>query len=169
MVPASAPRSCAGSSGECSTRCWRSNYRTRMITDLTTNAGNVNYLGTAKSGAMDFAHSVISKDRSPRSPEAQAKYKILTLEYDVAQAFYKELLAKKSSAELGASMETQQMGEQIHILAAAGLPEAPSFPDRTLFALGGLGAGLYAWDRSYSVASSQETIPAACFAFSNRH
>ena len=113
-----------------------------MITDLTTNAGNVNYLGTAKSGAMDFAHSAISKDRSPRSPEAEAKYKILTLEYDVAQAFYKELLAKKSSAELGASMETQQMGEQMHILAAAGLPEAPSFPDRTLFALGGLGAGL---------------------------
>jgi uncharacterized protein involved in exopolysaccharide biosynthesis len=90
---------------------------------------------------MDAKLLAISKDRSPRSPEAEAKYKILALEYDVAQAFYKELLAKKSSAELSASMEYQQQGEQMHILVTAGLPEAPSFPDRTPFALWGLGAG----------------------------
>ena len=91
---------------------------------------------------MDARLLAISKDRSPRSPEAEAKYKILTLEYDVAQAFYKELLFKKSSAELGANLENQQLGEQMHILSAAGLPEVPSFPDRPLFSLGGLGAGL---------------------------
>jgi uncharacterized protein involved in exopolysaccharide biosynthesis len=77
---------------------------------------------------MDAHLLAISKGRSPRSPEAEAKYKILTLEYDVAQAFYKDLLAKKSSSELGASMETQQMGEQMHMLGAAGLPESPVFP-----------------------------------------
>jgi uncharacterized protein involved in exopolysaccharide biosynthesis len=98
----------------------------------------------AKRGLVEMdAHLLaISKDRSPRSPEAEAKYKILTLEYDVAQAFYKDLLAKKNSAALGTSMENQQLGEQMHILAAAGLPDAPAFPNRTLFALGGLGAGL---------------------------
>jgi len=90
---------------------------------------------------MDAHLLAIGKDRSPRSPEAEAKYKILALEYDVAQAFYKVLLAKKNSAALAESMEVQQLGEQMHILVAAGLPEAPSFPDRTLFALGGLGAG----------------------------
>jgi capsular polysaccharide biosynthesis protein len=51
-------------------------------------------------------------------------------------------LAKKSSAELGTSMESQQEGEQMHILATAGLPDSPSFPNRPLFAAGGLGAGL---------------------------
>jgi len=30
----------------------------------------------------------------------------------------------------------------MHILAAAGLPESPSFPNRPLFAAGGMGAGL---------------------------
>jgi uncharacterized protein involved in exopolysaccharide biosynthesis len=91
---------------------------------------------------MDAHLLAISKDRSPRSPEAEAKYKILALEYDVAQAFFKDLLAKKNSAALSASMEYQQQGEQMHILATAGLPEAPSFPERPLFALWGLGAGL---------------------------
>ena len=55
---------------------------------------------------------------------------------------YKDLLAKKSSAELGTSMENQQQGEQMHILAAAGLPDSPSFPNRPVFAAGGFGAGL---------------------------
>jgi uncharacterized protein involved in exopolysaccharide biosynthesis len=109
--------------------------------------GTTEFLGRqvdkAKRGLVEMdAHLLaISKDRSPRSPEAEANYKILALEYEVAQAFYKDLLAKKSSAELGASIESQQMGEQMHILVAAGLPEAPSFPERPLFALGGLGAG----------------------------
>lgn len=34
------------------------------------------------------------------------------------------------------------MGEQWHVLNPAGLPDAPDFPNRLLFALGGLGAGL---------------------------
>jgi uncharacterized protein involved in exopolysaccharide biosynthesis len=92
---------------------------------------------------MDAHLLAISKDRSPRSPEAEAKYKILTLEYDVAQAFYKDLLAKKNAAALAESMEVQQLGEQMHIAVAAGLPESPDFPERPLFALWGLGAGLF--------------------------
>jgi capsular polysaccharide biosynthesis protein len=51
-------------------------------------------------------------------------------------------LAKKSSAALGTSMESQQEGEQMHILSTAGLPDSPSFPSRPMFAAGGLGAGL---------------------------
>lgn len=91
---------------------------------------------------MDAHLLAISRDRSPRSPEAEAKYKILTIEYDVAQAFYKDLLAKKNAAALAESMENQQLGEQMLILSTAGLPEAPAFPDRPLFASWGLGAGL---------------------------
>jgi uncharacterized protein involved in exopolysaccharide biosynthesis len=114
---------------------------------------------------MDARLLAISKDRSPRSPEAEAKYKILTLEHDVAQAFYKELLFKKNSAELGASMENQQLGEQMHILSTAGLPEAPAFPDRPLSALWGLGTGLLlgigraVWPIRKAKAERQAAIP----------
>ena len=84
----------------------------------------------------------VYQSRTAMSPNVEEQYKLLTRDNDNAQAFYKDLLAKKSSAELGTSMESQQQGEQMHILAAAGLPDSPSFPNRPLFAAGGLGAGL---------------------------
>jgi uncharacterized protein involved in exopolysaccharide biosynthesis len=84
----------------------------------------------------------VYQSRTAMSPNIEEQYKVLTRDNDNAQAFYKDLLAKKSSADLGSSMETQQQGEQMHILAAAGLPESPSFPNRPLFAAGGMGAGL---------------------------
>jgi polysaccharide chain length determinant protein (PEP-CTERM system associated) len=84
----------------------------------------------------------IYQSRTAMSPTVEEQYKLLTRDNDNAQAFYKDLLAKKSSAALGSSMENQQEGEQMHILAAAGLPDSPSFPNRPLLAAGGLGAGL---------------------------
>jgi len=80
--------------------------------------------------------------RTSMSPSVEEQYKVLTRDNDNAQAFYKDLLTKKSSAELGTSMENQQQGEQMHILVTASLPDSPSFPNRPLFAAGGLGAGL---------------------------
>jgi len=80
--------------------------------------------------------------RTAMSPSIEEQFKLLTRDNDNNEAFYKDLLAKKNAAALSASMENQQLGEQMHILVAAGLPEAPSFPDRPLFALWGLGAGL---------------------------
>jgi uncharacterized protein involved in exopolysaccharide biosynthesis len=84
----------------------------------------------------------VYQSRTSMSPSVEEQYKLLTRDDDNAQAFYKDLLAKKSSAALGTSMESQQEGEQMHILATAGLPESPSFPNRPLFAAGGLVAGL---------------------------
>jgi uncharacterized protein involved in exopolysaccharide biosynthesis len=80
--------------------------------------------------------------RTNMSPGVEEQYKLLTRDNDNAQAFYKDLLAKKSSAGLGSDMENQQQGEQMNILAAAGMPDSPSFPNRPIFAAGGLGAGL---------------------------
>jgi uncharacterized protein involved in exopolysaccharide biosynthesis len=98
----------------------------------------------AKSHLVDLDSKLlaIGKNRSSRSPEAEAPYKVLALEYEAAELFYKERLVKQNSAELGLDMESQQMGEQMHILASAGLPEAPDFPNRPLLALWGLGAGI---------------------------
>ena len=84
----------------------------------------------------------VYQSRTSMSPTVEEQYKLLTRDNDNAQAFYRDLLAKRSSAGLGTSMENQQEGEQMHIVATAGLPDAPSFPVRPLLAAGGLGAGL---------------------------
>jgi len=84
----------------------------------------------------------IYQSRTSMSPSVEQQYKLLTRDNDNAQAYYKELLAKKSSAALGTSMESQQQGEQMHIISTAGLPDAPTFPNRPLLAAGGLGVGL---------------------------
>jgi len=84
----------------------------------------------------------VYQGRTNMSPTVEEQYKLLTRDNDNAQAFYKDLLAKRSSAGLGTSMENQQEGEQMHIAASAGLPESPSFPVRPLLAAGGFGVGL---------------------------
>ncbi len=84
----------------------------------------------------------VYQSRTSMSPSVEEQYKLLTRDNDNAQAFYKELLAKKSSAALGTSMENQQQGEQMHIISPAGVPDAPTFPNRPLLAAGGLGVGL---------------------------
>lgn len=84
----------------------------------------------------------VYQSRTAMSPTIEEQYKALTRDYDNAQNFYRDLLAKKSSSELAASMETEQQGEQMRVLQPAGLPESPSFPNRPLFAGAGLGAGL---------------------------
>jgi len=80
--------------------------------------------------------------RTAMSPAIEEQYRELTRDYDNAQTFYRELLAKKSSAEMANNMETEQQGEQMVILTPAGLPADPSFPVRPIMAAGGLGVGL---------------------------
>jgi uncharacterized protein involved in exopolysaccharide biosynthesis len=84
----------------------------------------------------------VYQSRTSMSPNVEEQYKLLTRDNDNAQTFYKELLAKRSSAALGTSMENQQQGEQMHILSPAGMPDSPTFPNRPLLAAGGLGVGL---------------------------
>jgi uncharacterized protein involved in exopolysaccharide biosynthesis len=76
------------------------------------------------------------------SPAVEEQYKQLTRDYDTAQKFYDDLLAKKSQSEMQTDMERRQQGEQMNVLNSASLPESPSFPVRWMFAGGGLGGGL---------------------------
>jgi uncharacterized protein involved in exopolysaccharide biosynthesis len=80
--------------------------------------------------------------RTAMSPNIEEEYKTLVRDNDTAEAFYRDLLAKKFSAQLSVNMETQQLGEQMYIAATANLPEAPEFPVRPLSALWGLGVAL---------------------------
>jgi len=76
------------------------------------------------------------------SPAVEEQYKLLTRDYDTAQKFYNDLMAKKSQSEMQTDMERRQQGEQMRLLNPASLPDWPSFPNRLTFAGGGLGAGL---------------------------
>jgi capsular polysaccharide biosynthesis protein len=63
-------------------------------------------------------------------------------DYETAQKFYNDLLAKKNESEMQTDMERRQQGEQMSLLNPANPPDSPSFPNRLLFAGGGLAAGL---------------------------
>src|SRR5580698_511459 len=80
--------------------------------------------------------------RLQASPLVAAKYKELTRDYQTAQQFYDSLLSKKNQSQMGTELELQQQGEQFRIMDDANLPEAPTFPNRTSFALGGLAVGI---------------------------
>jgi protein tyrosine kinase modulator len=76
------------------------------------------------------------------SPAVEEQYKGLMRDYETAQKFYNDLLAKKNESEMQTDMERRQQGEQMSLLNPASLPDVPSFPNRLLFAGGGLAAGL---------------------------
>ena len=83
----------------------------------------------------------IYQSRVALSPAVDQQYKELTRDYESAQKTYSELLTKKAQAEIQTAMEREQQGEQMHVQEPANLPSKPSFPNRLIFAGGGLGAG----------------------------
>src|SRR6266700_3618350 len=84
----------------------------------------------------------VFQGRVALSPAIEEQYKQLTRDYDTAQKFYGDRLANRKQAEMQTAMEREQQGEQMSILNAASLPDDPSFPNRPLFAAGGLALGL---------------------------
>jgi uncharacterized protein involved in exopolysaccharide biosynthesis len=80
--------------------------------------------------------------RIQSSPAVEEQYKVLMRGYQTALDSYNDLLKRKTEAEEGVNLEKKQEGEQLTVLDAANLPDKPSFPNRPLFALGGLAGGL---------------------------
>jgi uncharacterized protein involved in exopolysaccharide biosynthesis len=76
------------------------------------------------------------------SPMVEQQYKELTRDYQTALAFYNEILTKKNESEMARDLEKRQQGEQFQVMDPANLPENPTFPNRQLFAGGGLAGGL---------------------------
>ncbi|MGA8212744.1 MAG: Wzz/FepE/Etk N-terminal domain-containing protein [Candidatus Sulfotelmatobacter sp.] len=83
----------------------------------------------------------VHQSRVAASPSIEEEYKELARDYDNAQKVYQDDLAKQSTSKM-ASQAEQQPGEQMALLDPATLPNSPNFPNRLLFAGGGLGAGL---------------------------
>ena len=76
------------------------------------------------------------------SPDVEAQYNQLNADYLGAQKAYNDLKSKQSDLEMQTDMEAQQKGELMRLVIPASLPDKPDFPNRWLFAGGGLGAGL---------------------------
>lgn len=80
--------------------------------------------------------------RVASSPGVEEEYKELARDYDNAQKVYQDDLAKQSTSKMATQAEQDQQGQRMSLLIPADLPDTPSFPNRLLFAGGGLGAGL---------------------------
>ncbi len=76
------------------------------------------------------------------SPVVEEQFKQTSRDYETALKFYNELLTKRNESEMATKLERGQQGEQFRVMDPANLPEKPSFPNRPLFAGGGIGAGL---------------------------
>lgn len=76
------------------------------------------------------------------TPTVQEQYSKLTRDRQTALDFYNSLLKRKDDAQMATDLERRQESENFRVLDPPSLPQVPSFPNRQLFALGGLIAGL---------------------------
>jgi capsular polysaccharide biosynthesis protein len=57
--------------------------------------------------------------------------------------FYNSLLKKMNESSMATALEHRQQGEQFTIMDSPNLPDAPTFPNRYVFAGGGFAFGLF--------------------------
>jgi polysaccharide chain length determinant protein (PEP-CTERM system associated) len=84
----------------------------------------------------------VLQGRVQESPVVEQQFKDITRDYQTASEDYNDLLKKHNSSELANHLENQQESEQFKIFDPPSLPSQPSFPNKLLFAGGGLGGGL---------------------------
>jgi len=75
-------------------------------------------------------------------PAVAQQYKALTRDYQTALNIYNDLLKKQNDSEMSRDLLRRQQGEQFRVLDPPSLPQQPTFPNRRLFAFGGLAGGL---------------------------
>ena len=76
------------------------------------------------------------------SPVVEEQYKELNRGYQTALDSYSELQKNLYASRMAVDLENKQQGEQFNVLDPANLPDNPSYPNRPMFALGGLAGGL---------------------------
>jgi polysaccharide chain length determinant protein (PEP-CTERM system associated) len=80
--------------------------------------------------------------RLQMSPVVEQQYKEITRDHQSALQFYNDLLSKRDQSGMATDLQRRQEGGQLRVMDPADLPAKPSFPNKPLFALGGLGLGL---------------------------
>jgi len=83
----------------------------------------------------------VYESRIEQSPMVEQQYKQITRDHDTALKFYNSLLTKMNESSMATALEQRQQGEQFSVMDPPNLPESPKFPNRTMFAAGGLLAG----------------------------
>lgn len=84
----------------------------------------------------------VIQGRIESSPAIQQEFKALTLGHQTALDFYNDLLKRRNESQMATTLENQEQAEKFRVLDPPSMPERPSFPNRQLFTLGGLCAGL---------------------------
>jgi uncharacterized protein involved in exopolysaccharide biosynthesis len=82
------------------------------------------------------------QSRIQLTPVVEEEHKQLTRDYQQSLAFYNDLLRKKQQSQLATNLEMRQQGEYFRVMDPPNLPESPTYPNRPLIALGGLGGGI---------------------------
>ena len=77
------------------------------------------------------------------APRTEQEMFTLNRDYNKLHENYLNLLNKKLDAQMAEKLEKRWKGENFRIIDTARLPERPVFPNRLLFAIGGLGLGLF--------------------------
>ncbi len=81
--------------------------------------------------------------RLQSSPQVGEQYKALTRDYQMAQKFYDDLLGKMNQSRMATDLEHRQQGEQFRVMDEPNLPDAPAYPKRSHYLMGGLAVGLF--------------------------
>jgi polysaccharide chain length determinant protein (PEP-CTERM system associated) len=76
------------------------------------------------------------------SPVVEQQLKELTRSYQTASDIYNDLLKKRENSAMATDLEHEQQGENFKVLDAPSLPSSPSFPKKSIFVGGSVGAGL---------------------------
>jgi polysaccharide chain length determinant protein (PEP-CTERM system associated) len=115
-----------------------------QIQQLRAQVHNDDLIIASKTKEQEQIHKQIGlyQERVQSSPAVEQQYKELTRGYTTALDSYNGLQKKRDDSEMAVNLERKQEGEQFVVLDPANLPDKPSFPNRPLFALGGLGGGL---------------------------
>lgn len=92
------------------------------------------------------------EERITSAPTVEREYRMLMRDYEIAQAKYQEVLAKRQEAELASNLESKQRGERFTLIEPPVIPEEPDKPNRLAIGLlggilaiaGGIGSGAVA-------------------------
>jgi polysaccharide chain length determinant protein (PEP-CTERM system associated) len=84
----------------------------------------------------------VYESRIQLKPQVEEEYKEITRNHETALQFYNGLLKKMNESSMATALEHRQEGEQFRVMDAPNLPDEPTFPNRAIFAGGGLVGGL---------------------------
>ena len=95
-------------------------------------------LEAAKSDLASYRHTQTElkakltdyEKRITGAPQVEREYRNLTRDYENALAKYQEIQAKQMEAELAATLEKENKGEQFSLIEPPQLPEEPESPNR---------------------------------------